>query len=82
MIGKNKLSISSEKLKKAAQLMDRFQLSQGEFDDEDPATYLKMDNKRFASNKKDEEEEAPAPLATAPEVAVSNPDLKPDLPPI
>ena len=58
MIGNNKLSISSDKLKQAAMLMDRFQQSQGEFDEEDPASYLKMDNKRFVSSRKKDEDES------------------------
>ena len=52
MIGKNKLQISSDKLKAAELLMNKFQADQGEFDDDDPAEYLKMNNKRFVAPKR------------------------------
>ena len=63
MIGKNphKFAISSDKLKLAEQLMNKFQADQGDFDDDDPASYLKPNNKRFASGKKESDDDVEVP---------------------
>lgn len=42
-------------------LMSKFQADQGEFDEEDPAEYLKLNNKRFAAPNKASEESVKKP---------------------
>ena len=47
MIGKKKFVVDNDKLKQAEYLMKRFNAQNDSCDDEDPSSYLKLNNRRF-----------------------------------